>query len=146
MIIRNWVKGDNLAISQLEKVCFSSPWSLEMIESTFNLNNFVGFVCENDGQIIGYIGIIYDQWDGSVLNVAVRPEFRQQGVGSKLLNESINFLISKNLEQCFLEVRKSNLKAQRLYEKFNFKPIGERKKYYENTEDAIVMARVLKEV
>ncbi len=143
MIYRNWLATDNLQISELEKECFKSPWSLDMLNQTASLKNFYGKVCEIDGNIVGYIGCIYDFWDGEILNIAVKIEYRKQGVGEKLMQEIIDFLRLEKKENVFLEVRKSNLPAQSLYQKLGFVKIGERKNYYENTEDAIVMSKVL---
>lgn len=143
MIYRNWIATDNLQISELEKECFKSPWSIDMLNQTTHLKNFYGKVCEVDGKIVGYIGAIYDFWDGEILNIAVKNEYRKQGIGEKLMQEIIDFLRLEKKENVFLEVRKSNFPAQKLYEKLGFVKIGERKKYYENTEDAIVMSKVL---
>lgn len=143
MIYRNWIATDNLQISELEKECFKSPWSIDMLNQTTYLKNFYGKVCEVDGKIVGYIGAIYDFWDGEILNIAVKNEYRKQGIGEKLMQEIIDFLRLEKKENVFLEVRKSNFPAQKLYEKLGFIKIGERKKYYENTEDAIVMSKVL---
>ena len=114
-----------------------------MLNQTTHLKNFYGKVCEVDGKIVGYIGAIYDFWDGEILNIAVKNEYRKQGIGEKLMQEIIDFLCLEKKENVFLEVRKSNFPAQKLYEKLGFIKIGERKKYYENTEDAIVMSKVL---
>ncbi len=143
MIYRNWLATDNLQISELEKECFKSPWTLDMLNQTTNLKNFYGKVCEIDGKVVGYVGAIYDFWDGEILNIAVKNEYRKQGIGEKLMQEIIDFLRLEKKENVFLEVRKSNLPAQSLYQKLGFMKIGERKNYYENTEDAIVMSKVL---
>ncbi len=144
MIYRNWEKDDNEKISQLEIKCFNSPWSLQMIEDTYSTNNFVGYVCEEDGEIIGYIGLIFDNWDGSILNIAVDSEYRKNGIGTKLMELAIEFLKGRDIENLYLEVAKSNLNAQSLYTKLGFQAVGIRKKYYNYTEDAIVMAKSLK--
>lgn len=143
MIYRSWQKSDNERIGQLEVECFKSPWSLDMLSQTTSLNNFYGIVCEENGVIVAYVGCIYDFWDGEILNIAVKNEYRRKGIGETLMTKIIEFLRLEKKENVYLEVRKSNVFAQKLYAKLGFFPIGERKKYYENTEDAIVMSKIL---
>ena len=143
MKYRAWQRKDNERIAVIEKNTFKSPWSTEMIDLTFDQPNFYGVVCEEDEIVVGYVGAIYDNWDGEILNIAVDENFRGKGIGEKLMQSVIDFLTHNKKEKLFLEVRRSNLIAQSLYSKLGFTPIGIRKKYYENTEDAIVMEKVL---
>ena len=144
MIIRDWKIEDNEVIETLEKECFKTPWTKEMLDSSFSLKNFNGFVAEKNGEVIGYVGVIYDDWDGEILNIAVRKLDRKNGIGKMLMQTALDFLSQKQKENVFLEVRKSNLIAQNLYYSLGFIKIGERKNYYENTEDAFVLAKKLR--
>lgn len=144
MIVRRWTQADIEKIYALEQVCFKSPWSLNSLTDVFKLNNFYGLLVEVEGEIVAYVGCVYDNWDADVLNVATSPNHRKKGYAQKLLDDVIVFLQTSGKERVFLEVRASNLPAQNLYVKMGFSPIGIRKNYYENTEDAIVMAKVLK--
>jgi ribosomal-protein-alanine N-acetyltransferase len=144
VIYRRWTFSDNGDIAAIEKQTFKTPWSLEMINKTTELDNFYGVVCCADDAVVGYVGCIFDPWDGEILNVAVKQDFRRQKIAETLMTMILEFLQKSGKEQVYLEVRKSNAPARLLYEKLGFKPIGERKKYYENTEDAVVMAKLLK--
>ena len=144
MIIREWKIADNEVIEGLERECFKTPWTKEMLDGSFTLNNFKGFVADENGVIAGYVGVIYDDWDGGILNVAVKKSERRKGYGKTLMQSALDFLKEKGKENVFLEVRRSNLAAQNLYFSLGFTKIGERKKYYENTEDAFVLGKKLR--
>ena len=143
MLIRNWESSDNYQIAELEKICFSDAWTLQMVEKTQGESSFIGFVCEVQGEVVGYAGAIcaYDLSD--IALVAVKPEFRRKGIAQNLLKSLEQALLKNGVKKIYLEVRKSNENAQNLYTKCGFYPIGIRKKYYENTEDAIVMEKVI---
>lgn len=145
MIIRAWEKSDNERVEQLEKSCFISPWSREMLDSQFMLNNFYGLVCVDEGEVVGYVGSIFNEWEGEILNVAVCQRARRRGIARALIGEIVGFMKKGGKESLFLEVRVSNVIAKSLYSSLGFVPVGVRKKYYENTEDAIVMKKDLRE-
>lgn len=141
MIFREWKIEDNTKIAEIEIQCFKSPWSKKMLDDTVNISNFLGFVAENDGEVVAYVGCIFDNWDVEILNVAVVSEYRRQGIAENLLKMLLGAFSNQNKERCFLEVRASNFNAQALYKKLGFNELSVRKKYYENTEDAIIMAK-----
>lgn len=143
MLIRRWEGGDNREIAQLESVCFSDPWTLEMVAETQNVSNFAGYVCEVDGEVVGYAGAIYAFDTSDIALVAVAPEFRRRGIAQNLLATLECELKKRGVSCIYLEVRKSNENAKNLYIKCGFLPVGIRKNYYENTEDAIVMSKVV---
>lgn len=138
--LRPWLISDNTRIEELEKLYFKSPWNLSMLNSCFDASNFYGLVFEDSGKVIAYIGCAYDEWDVDILNVCVDKDYRRQKLATKMFEEVIKHFKEKKAERVFLEVRKSNVAAINLYESLGFKEIGVRKKYYENTEDALVMA------
>ena len=127
-------------IAQLEKECFSSPWSEDGLKSELD-NNFARFfVALCDGKIVGYIGSHNVLGEVYITNVAVFPEFRRNGVGKMLVEYILDRMKTEKAEFVTLEVRKSNLNAASLYEKCGFQKVGERKNFYEKpTEDAILM-------
>ncbi|MBQ7408690.1 MAG: ribosomal protein S18-alanine N-acetyltransferase [Clostridia bacterium] len=143
MIYRKWQDADNEKIAFLEKICFSDPWSYDSVRETHSLDNFYGVVAEDCGEVIGYAGAIFAYDSADIALVAVQPEYRRNKIGEKLVNELIGALLLKKITQIFLEVRVSNESAKALYLKLGFKPVGIRKNYYENSEDAIVMLKVL---
>ena len=127
-------------IAELEKLCFTSPWSEESIKSTFkNASNKFFTAIEND--IIGYIGVSISADEGYILNVAVHPDFRGRGAGKAL----VSFVIENYKEKLSfltLEVRPSNIVALKLYSSLGFKKVGERKNYYSNPlENALLLTK-----
>jgi len=73
----------------------------------------------------------------------LKEKFRRKGLGSKLMKYIINISSAMKIKNIFLEVRASNYSALKFYEKFGFKKIGSRKKYYSNSGDAVVMVKTL---
>ena len=131
---------DIFAGYEIEKECFSSPWSQNGIkeELTNPLANFL--VYKLDGRTVAYIGphIVCDEC--SITNVAVLKDFRRKNIASTLIDALIEICKEKAVESIFLEVRKSNIAAQSLYLIKGFSPIGERKNFYTApTEDALLM-------
>ena len=145
MIIRKWLFADNLSVSKIEKESFSDAWTMEMISDTFMQDNFIGFVAEENDKVIGYIALTFCLDEAEINIIAVTREFRRKGVASALLDKAYEKLKEAGIDKIFLEVRKSNASAQKLYEKHNFKYIGVRPKYYKGVEDALLMRKDLKE-
>ncbi|MFH1825668.1 MAG: ribosomal protein S18-alanine N-acetyltransferase [bacterium] len=124
---------DILSTVDIENVSFSAPKS----EAVFKEDEHKYLVVKEAGKVLGYIGIEKIEGETHIINMAVLPERRKQGIGQKLIEAIIN-----DQDVFFLEVRISNLAAQRLYGRFGFKVVGTRKKYYENNgEDAYTMKR-----
>ncbi len=132
---------DAKCIEDLEKICFSAPWSRDALkESKNNGTNF--FVAEVCGNIAGYIGINTVLDEGYITNIAVFPEFRKKGVGAALLYHTEEFGRLKGLSFITLEVRESNTVAISLYEKHGFQLQGQRKNFYINpTENALILTK-----
>ena len=129
------------AIAELEKVCFSEPWSEETLLSAFKAGTKF-FVAVKNGKVLGYVGISTIIDEGYITNVAVFPEYRRLGVASALLNRIFSLASDENLSFVSLEVRESNSSAISLYEKFGFKTEGKRKNFYSGpTEDALIMTK-----
>lgn len=129
------------AIAELEKICFSQPWSVDSLLDAFK-NGTKFFVAVQNKKVLGYIGISCILDEGYITNIAVFPEFRQKGVGTALLNRVFSLASDLNLSFVSLEVRVSNLTAISLYEKLGFKTVGRRKNFYDNPkEDALIMTK-----
>ena len=143
MIIERWQKPDNEEIAEIEKECFRTPWTVQMLDDCFARSDFFGVKSVADGVIIGYVGAILCDREAEILNLAVKNQYRKKGVGLSLMQNLLQVLKDNAAEKVFLEVRKSNLPAIFLYEKLGFIKVGERKKYYENTEDALILVKVL---
>ena len=117
-------------VAELERICFTTPWSRNMLAE--ELDNYLSaFLVALDDQdhVVGYI-----------TNVAVRPDCRKQGVAGKLLQVFLDFAEGNHLAFLSLEVRASNYDAIALYGSRGFRSVGRRKNYYEHPkEDAIIM-------
>ena len=125
----------------VEKLSFSIPWSRDSFEKEIVDNNLATYlVAKVNEKAVGYIGMWKVLNEGHITNVAVHPEFRHQGIGDQLVSELLSLCEKENIDFVTLEVRKSNQKAIRLYEKHGFVAEGIRKAYYQdNKEDAIIM-------
>lgn len=143
LIVRAAELRDAAEIAAIEKLCFSSPWSLESIEYEIAVNNLALYVVgEVDGKIVGYVGIWLIVDEGHITNVAVHPDWRRRHIGEAIIKTLIDVTEKNGVTAHTLEVRASNIAAQKLYEKFGFKADGIRRSYYEdNGEDAIIMWR-----
>ena len=138
-MIKAFEKRHVAEAAEIEKLCFSDPWSeksfLDSIESPFS--HFLVF--EEEG-VSGYIGLYAVSGEGSITNVAVRPEKRGLGIGEALVKEAVKLGETLSLEFITLEVRVSNTPARRLYEKCGFSEVGMRRGFYSKPrEDAVIM-------
>lgn len=143
-MIRKWHYEDLLAVSKLEKECFSAPWSYKMLAESFLSKGFSGFLFELGGEIIGYGGYISPCGEADITKIAVNQKFRKKGIGRQLLKAMIDDCRKKDIYQITLEVRVSNVSAIALYSSCGFKNIARRQNYY-GDEDAFVMQYLLKE-
>ena len=128
------LKEENIQdVVEIEDISFSVPKK----DSIFRHDQNKYLVAEENGKIIGYIGTEEISGETHIINMAVHPENRKQGIGKKLIEAVLD---DENV--FFLEVRASNNAAQKLYEKYGFEKVGVRKNYYEdNGEDAYIMRR-----
>ena len=144
MRIRKLVLEDAPAIAELEKRCFSDPWSEKSIASEVHNPLAYWLVAEDGGEILGYIGSqsVLDAAD--VMNLAVSPDHRRKGIGEKLIKALTRYLQENGVIALLLEVRVSNAPAIRLYEKLGFVQVGRRPRYYTNPrEDALILRKEL---
>ena len=128
-------------VAEIEKLCFSDPWSRRMLSEHLENECAATLVAQgSDGTILGYAGLLVVLDEGYITNVAVRPDYRRQGVAGELLNVFRRFAEGSKLAFLTLEVRESNAPARALYEKNGYKEVGVRKNYYDHPkENAIIM-------
>ena len=129
-------------VAALEKVCFSDPWSERSI--AYELTNPLSYwlVATEGDQLAGYVGsqTVVDEAD--MMNIAVDPAFRRQGVAEGLVERLVSHLAAKQVRCLALEVRASNEPARALYEKLGFAQVGKRPNYYRNPkEDALILRK-----
>ncbi|AIS51734.1 putative ribosomal-protein-alanine acetyltransferase RimI [Thermoanaerobacter kivui] len=141
VIIRPMEKEDVDEVLEIERLSFSIPWSKEAFISEVTKNSCARYiVAEVDNKIVGYGGFWVVVDEGHITNIAVHPQYRSKGIGSKIMEGLIDIAKKNGISAMTLEVRESNIVAQHLYAKFGFRPLGRRKGYYlDNSEDAIVM-------
>ncbi len=130
-------------VAELERVCFTTPWSRNMLAEELDnyLSAFLVALDDND-KVAGYAGLQAVLDEGYITNVAVRPDCRRQGIAGKLLQVFLDFAKGNHLAFLSLEVRASNYDAIALYGSRGFRSVGRRKNYYEHPrEDAIIMTK-----
>ena len=128
------------AVAELEKACFTAPWSLKGLRE--ELVNPMAFfiVALIEGQVAGYAGLHHVLDEGFIANVAVGEAYRRRGVASALLEAFIAYARDHGLVLLTLEVRVGNTAAQALYQQYGFVEDGRRKDYYRHPiEDALLL-------
>jgi len=128
-------------IMVVEKLSFKIPWTRESILEEIKNNKLARYLSAKvNGRVVGYAGMWCVCNEGHITNIAVHPEFRGVGLGTRLMESLIDIAKREGISSLTLEVRKSNIIAQNLYKKFGFEECGIRKSYYaDNGEDAIIM-------
>lgn len=126
-------------VAELERLCFSSPWSEKALE--LYLTDGIAFVAAGaDGRALGYGGMLPSGNEGEILNLAVHPDARRQGLGGALLDALLAEAVRRGLALVALEVRVSNLGAIALYRSRGFAVAGVRRRFYTApVEDAYTM-------
>jgi ribosomal-protein-alanine N-acetyltransferase len=142
--IRELKEDDIEEILDIEKRSFISPWTKRLFEETLSSPISTNFVLKKGNTILGYIIMYSVGNEVHILNIAVHPDYRKKGYGSKLVTHVLTHFRGSDVVEFFLEVREGNSRAINLYKKYGFEVIGKRKKYYmETNEDALVMQLTL---
>lgn len=129
-------------IAELEKTCFSDPWSEKSISSELGNPLSLWMVAVDEGKVVGYVGSQSVLGWSDMMNLAVSPNYRRQGIGEKLVALLEEELRNRKNTCLTLEVRVSNHSAIALYEKLGFTSVGRRPNYYHNPkEDALIMRK-----
>ena len=144
LTIRAMSESDLDEIIAIETKSFADPWSQRLFRETLLFPHSVNFVLESPGgEVVGYLNLYLIAQEGHLLNLAIHPAWRRQGLATAMLAHTIQYLRQRQALQLFLEVREKNQSAIRLYRKLGFEVVGKRKKYYaETNEDALVMQLV----
>jgi [ribosomal protein S18]-alanine N-acetyltransferase len=138
--LRGLTEEDLDEVMAIENGSFVRPWTKRLFEETLRSDVSEGLGLESEGRVVGYIVFYAVEGEAHVLNFAVHPLFRRQGLGLTMLKGALKGLRGRGVTVFFLEVREGNAGAIGLYEKCGFERIGRRKRYYSETnEDALVM-------
>ena len=143
MIFAKMTEKHVAQVAELEKICFgSAAWSEKSIASELNNALSLWIVAVEDEKILGYVGSQTVMGETDMMNVAVHPDYRKQGIASGLITELIGALKKRESHCLTLEVRASNEPAKNLYKMLDFEEIGIRKNYYRNPrEDALILRK-----
>ena len=129
-------------VAELEKLCFSDPWSEKSVASELNNPLSLWLVAVDDEIVSGYVGSQSVMGESDMMNIAVHPDYRRQGIAEALVLALVDALREKGIHCLTLEVRASNAPAIALYEKLGFMQVGLRKNYYRNPkEDALILRK-----
>lgn len=129
-------------IAQLEKVCFSDPWSVNSITSELYNPLSLWIVATDGDRLVGYVGSQSVMGWADMMNLAVDPVYRRKGIAEGLVDALINKLKDNQVTCLTLEVRDSNMPAINLYTKLGFVEVGRRPGYYRNPkEDALILRK-----
>ena len=143
MIVFTEMKAEHVPqVAQLEKLCFSDPWSEMSIASELRSIWSYWVVALDSEQVVGYVGSQSSVDETDIMNIAVHPDWRRQGIAESLIDNLMKELKNRGSHALLLEVRVSNGPASALYEKLGFQQVGRRKNYYRNPkEDALILRK-----
>ena len=142
--IRPMVNNDLMQILEIETNSFPSPWSLALFQREMELDFSYIFVLDLNGEIIGYINYWLSVGEVHIMSIAVKESYREAGIGSYILQHSLDEAKLKGGVYAYLEVRVGNSAGHALYRQNGFELVGIRRGYYTDTkEDALIMAKEL---
>ncbi|HEX9269866.1 MAG TPA: ribosomal protein S18-alanine N-acetyltransferase [Candidatus Limnocylindria bacterium] len=141
VVIDDMTLDDIDDVQEVERSSFPVPWPANAFRHELTQNRNARYVVARAGnRVAGYAGLWLMVDEAHITTFAVHPGFRRQRVGERLLQRLFEIAAVMNAEWLTLEVRASNLPAQRLYEKYGFRRAGVRRRYYsDNNEDALIM-------
>ncbi len=143
MHISKYIDTDFEDVFLIENECFSDPWSRETLKEELKSERSVYFTVKEEQRTVGYGGIKTLAEEAEIMKIAVTKEKRRSGAGSALIKALLSAAEASGAKELFLEVRKSNLPAINLYEKYGFEAYGIRKNYYGGKEDAVLFRKKL---
>lgn len=136
------MKVDDLAeVQVIERESFTTPWPPHAYRQELETNRLAHYIVARCGEeIVGFAGMWLLVDEAHVTTFATRRAWRRQGIGERLLLALLDLAAARGAHEATLEVRPSNTPARRLYEKYGFKNVGVRTRYYsDNNEDALIM-------
>ena len=141
-IVVDRMKVEDLpGVHEIERDSFSTPWPAHAYQHELENNRLAHYIVARCGdQLVGFAGMWLLVDEAHVTTFATRRAWRRQGIGERLLLALLDLAAARGAHEATLEVRPSNLPARRLYEKYGFKVVGTRTRYYsDNNEDALIM-------
>ncbi len=141
IVVDRMTVDDLLVVQAIERESFSTPWPAHAYRQEIEQNRLAHYiVARYRDQIVGFAGIWLLVDEAHITTFATRTAWRRQGIGERLLVALLDLALARGAKEATLEVRPSNIPAKRLYEKYGFKVVGVRPRYYsDNNEDALIM-------
>lgn len=142
------IKIEKMILTHLEKIKtllisdFDDFWNYNILKEELESENSKYIIAKLDDEIIGFAGIKLVMDEADIMNIVTKKSYRNQGIGTLLLENLISICQNLNLSSLSLEVNEDNQTAIHLYKKLGFKEIGIRKKYYKN-KNGIIMTLTL---
>jgi ribosomal-protein-alanine N-acetyltransferase len=139
--IRPMTEMDLPSVQLIERASFTTPWPPQAYRQELEANRLAHYLVALIGeQFVGYGGIWLMVDEAHVTTFAIHPAYRRRRIGERMLIALLDLAVDRHAREATLEVRLSNLPARRLYEKYGFRPVGIRPRYYsDNQEDALIM-------
>lgn len=137
--LNNMVVSDLDSISNILETEFDDFWNYNVFKQELENENSIYIVAKINNEIVGFGGIWKSVDDVHITNIVTKKNMRNLGIATHILTKLINIANSLKFTSVTLEVNENNTNAIKLYEKFNFTKLGIRKKYYKNTDNAIIM-------
>lgn len=141
MKIREMVYDDAKAVHQLDRDCGLGFWSLQSYQGEVHNPVSRYLVIEDEGKIIGFLGMWLVVSEAQIMNVAIHPDYQGHQLGTVLMKVAMGLAAKEGCDEMTLEVKTTNTKALKLYEKLGFEVLEIRKYYYKDNSDAILMRR-----
>jgi ribosomal-protein-alanine N-acetyltransferase len=141
VLVRPMAVDDLAAVQVIERASFTTPWPPHAYRQELETNRLAQYlVAIVGGEVVAYAGVWLMVDEAHVTTFAVHPDYRRRGIGERLLIVLLDRSLERQAREATLEVRLSNLPARRLYEKYGFRPVGIRPRYYsDDGEDALIM-------
>ena len=133
--------ADLPAVHEIERASFSTPWPARAYKTELETNRLATYIVLRAGdRVVAYAGMWLMVDEAHVTTFAVAPAWRRRHLGERLILALLDIAVRRGAHEATLEVRLSNLPARRLYERFGFRPVGIRPRYYsDDNEDALIM-------
>ena len=141
VVVDRMTVDDLAAVHEIERESFSTPWPAHAYRQELEQNRLAHYLVARHGdRIVGFAGTWLLVDEAHITTFATRGTWRRQGIGERLLIALLDMALARGANEATLEVRPTNMPARRLYEKFGFKVVGVRPRYYtDNNEDALIM-------
>jgi ribosomal-protein-alanine N-acetyltransferase len=142
IVLREATPDDLDAVAEIERRTFSDPWSRSSFQTVIGQPLMRFTVATLGEKVVGYVVAWFIGGEGEIGNIAVAPEDRGKGIGSRLLEHALEAAREFDVNVIYLEVRESNVAAQRLYARRGFTRVGRRRRYYRKPEEDALILRL----